>query len=70
MADSALAVARSLDDQVSLAMALWISSATRQVLGDVALAAQHAGSEPAVVGGAWVSDGESMEHEHSWMVRS
>ena len=42
MADSALAVARSLDDQVSLAMALWISSATRQVLGDVALAAQHA----------------------------
>jgi len=42
MADSALAVARSLDDPLSLAMTLWILSATRQVLGDVALAAQHA----------------------------
>jgi class 3 adenylate cyclase/predicted ATPase len=42
MADSALAVARSLDDPLSLALTLWILSATRQVLGDVALAVQHA----------------------------
>ena len=42
MADNALAVARSLDDPLSLDMTLWILSATMQVLGDIALAAQHA----------------------------
>ena len=42
MADSALAVARSLDDPFSLALSLYFASAVAQVLGDVALAAQHA----------------------------
>jgi predicted ATPase len=42
MADSSLAVARSLNDPFSLALTLYFASATAQVLGDVTLAAQHA----------------------------
>jgi predicted ATPase/DNA-binding winged helix-turn-helix (wHTH) protein len=42
MADSALAAARSLNDPFSLALTLYFTSAMAQVLGDVALAAQHA----------------------------
>ena len=42
MADSALAVARSLDDPFSLALTLYFASATAQVLGDVRLAGRHA----------------------------
>jgi predicted ATPase/DNA-binding winged helix-turn-helix (wHTH) protein len=42
MVDSALAVARSLNDPFTLALTLYFSSATAQVLGDLALAAQHA----------------------------
>jgi DNA-binding winged helix-turn-helix (wHTH) protein/predicted ATPase len=42
MADSALAVARSLNDPFSLALTLFFTSAMAQVLGDVALAEQYA----------------------------
>jgi DNA-binding winged helix-turn-helix (wHTH) protein/predicted ATPase len=42
MADSALDIARSLNDPFSLALTLYFASAVAQVLGDVALAAQHA----------------------------
>jgi hypothetical protein len=42
MADSALAVARSLNDPFSLALTLYFSSAAAQVLGDVTLSAQYA----------------------------
>jgi predicted ATPase len=41
-ADKALAVARSLNDPFSLALALFFASAVEQVLGNVALAARHA----------------------------
>jgi len=42
MADSSLAVARSLKDPFSLAMSLHFASAMAQVLGDNVLSAQHA----------------------------
>ena len=42
MADSALDIARSLNDPFSLALTLYFASAVAQVLGDVALATQHA----------------------------
>ena len=42
MAESSLAVARSLNDPFSLALTLYFASAAAQVLGDVVLAAQHA----------------------------
>jgi predicted ATPase len=42
MADNALAVARSLNDPFTLGLTLYFASAAAQVLGDVALAAQHA----------------------------
>src|SRR5262249_17157224 len=40
--DSALAVARGLNDPFTMALALYFSSATAQVLGDVGLSAQYA----------------------------
>ena len=42
MANSALAVARSLNDPFTLALTLYGSSVTRQILGDVALSTKHA----------------------------
>ena len=42
MADNALAVARGLNDPFTLGLTLYFASAVAQVLGDVALAAQHA----------------------------
>jgi predicted ATPase len=42
MADTALAAARGLNDPFTLGLTLYFASAVAQVLGDVALAAQHA----------------------------
>jgi predicted ATPase len=42
MADNALAGARGLNDPFTLGLTLYFASAVAQVLGDVALAAQHA----------------------------
>jgi adenylate cyclase len=42
MAETAVAVARKLDDPFSLALALYFAAATAQILDDTALAARHA----------------------------
>ena len=44
MADNAIAVAKNLNNPFSLALSLYFASATAQVLGDTARAAEHAAS--------------------------